>query len=303
MPSHTHHPDHLSPLERQLIAYGACLPFLDPIRPIVADIRQRHGIGPPICRADLAANLRQHPPEALLSEVLDALRTVEWPAPVSFVNYICRPELAIAWLQDKLAKDTPFDVPDDLLAALRPLADIFLSMIAEPLVRYIVVGPMEVPQPIPSDFVQTAFAIDLFGERLVIAIAGASADPRMIAREFVQTYNQAFGLPAPPRRPRVAEQYARDAWVWAAYEDLKAEKPERLRRAETSHEPLTDVSIYALIADLHSEVFPREAPGRPYSKQREQYITRLIPTLRQARHRFQERFFEAPDPPELPPTP
>ena len=44
---------YLSPLKRFLVAYGACLPFL-PICPIVADIRQRHDIEPPISRADLA---------------------------------------------------------------------------------------------------------------------------------------------------------------------------------------------------------------------------------------------------------
>jgi len=201
-----------SPLHRQLIAYGACLPFLPPIRPIVAHIRQRHEIDPPSDRETLAYNLKHHPPDPLLPQVLDALRTVEWPADISFMNYVSRPELAAAWLQHHFSEDLPPDLLDRLLATIQPLCGFFLlKIVANPLARYIVVGPMELPQPLPADFVQTAFAIAPFGEPLVIAIANHAADPRQIAGEFTRTFHRTFPR---PRTRRVPDQIARDAWVW-----------------------------------------------------------------------------------------
>jgi len=42
----TNEPNSPSHLERRLVAYGACLPFLDGIPPIIAALRQSHDIEP-----------------------------------------------------------------------------------------------------------------------------------------------------------------------------------------------------------------------------------------------------------------
>jgi len=318
MPRQPASPDDLSPLERFLVAYGAALPFLPQLRPIVAAVRQAHEIDPPFDGESLDYNLKHFPPETLEPEVLEALLQVEWPEDVGFLNYLCRPQLIKAALDDLPepdleSEDPPFDpqTAADLVkrfdSIIMPailhatgLGAAFLQVFARTLARYIVVGPMELPQPIPNPLMQRVIIAPVRGETLVIAIVNRAGDPKKTAKEFVKAHHRLFKRTA---RTRVGPEFERDAWVWATYEGLKAEEAENLRRAEIMGEPHTDIGVYARIADLYFELYPNKAHGAPDSPERDRHIENLIPTLRKARQRFQERFFEAPEEPQAPPDP
>jgi hypothetical protein len=145
---------------------------------------------------------------------------------------------------------------------------------------------MELPQPLDPTLIGTVTTTRVLDEKVVMAFAGAGADPKQVARDFLSLWRKTFQPTYPRARDRVPDRLTRDAWVWATYHALHHEKAFNLNIAHLLNEPERDISRYARIAELHCMLFPHEAKGRSRSRARQAYMDRLIPTLRKRRHRF-----------------
>jgi hypothetical protein len=134
------------------------------------------------------------------------------------------------------------------------------------------------------------------GDYLLVMVTHRGANPHAVAEQLVNEWDELYGGPDTPHRFAVPPTLPRQAWVWATYKALLAEKTaERDRDAslidrlmELLGESRQETSRYVMIADMYCEVFPGPEQGEPDTKERDAYIEKLVPDLRKWCSRFEE---------------
>ncbi|HUT59039.1 MAG TPA: hypothetical protein VNA25_14415 [Phycisphaerae bacterium] len=299
MPRQPSSSDDLSRDDDQLLLLGAFLPLLDDLAPIVASIRDAQGIEPPATLKQRDDNLQNHPPRTIEPHVLQALHRVTWTGPFTFLNIVANP----AFTTKALSSFLPPPAAQAVAAFIDSLTlhDLIYPTLARSLARYIVVGPMELPQPLPREALGSVFAIPFLGDYMIGAIANRLSNPRTLATRLIQASTAVFRRLGHPARRRVPSRLARDAWVHCTYEELKANRDATLAAAQIMDEQQRETNRYVAIAELHCELFPEEAQGLPDSDERDAYVARLAHNLRVAHKRFRDRLSQAlPKPPDTP---
>jgi hypothetical protein len=289
--------DDLPAIERYRIVLGAGLLIMPDFQKIVATIRDRHGLRDPHDQDDLAENLLIKTPQALEPEVLGELKKHRWSKDLKGIGWLAHPERLRPW--------TRLPILGDLLKIVVQgleeyhWTDKFFSPLAPFMARHIVIGSMELPQPLPEEYLSTAFAFPVAGDKAVIAFAHAGSDPRQVAEELVRVWHETFPPHDPDQMISSAPTLARSAWIWSTYETLREDRDYRptarqqtiaASQAEQLGESNQATSLYVTLADMYCEAFPVDSQGEPDTPDRDEYIVKLLPTLRQAHLRFKERW-------------
>ena len=288
--------DDLPAIERYRIVLGAFIPLLPDAHKIIQEVRAARGLCDPRDQDELAHNLRTVTPQALEPEAREALRRHRWSKQLRAFGTFGHPEGLRKWAW---------------LPAIGPFLDItvrgleqygwsekFFTPLARHLAHHIVLGHMDLPQPLPDEYLSTAFAFPVAGDKMVVAFAHAMSDPRQVAEELVRVWHETFPAHEPDQLPTSSPTLARNAWAWSTYETLSEEDVPDLddrqmstveSLAETMNESKQATSRYVTLAEMYCEAFPDDAQGEPDTPQRDQYLIQLVPTLRQARNRFRRR--------------
>lgn len=216
------------------------MPFDDECAPIVSAIRIKHGIEPPRNREELRFNLRHYPPHSLENQVLEAL--VEVADRLFFPNLNQLPDMPTQESEENIP-----DLPPEIETIIEnQLSNFMLEAFGRSLARYIVVGPMELPQPLYANFTGGVFTIPIAGLQFVFALANQFSKPKILAHQFIKECDRAFKHPVAPLRDRIPDELALQAWAWATYESLNIEN---------------ESDRYATIAEIYCEAFPNKKQG------------------------------------------
>ncbi len=242
------------PTNRHQILLGELLPSHALLLPILKEIKAKYGLdwqdtSDPLfaellvkdsdipwemIKADIFDKVLNHPElwPTNLKSLADALRleTDNFQNPEQFVqNYV---------LTDKDIEATKKGLLNLLMPLLKKF-DQMLKTTADFLVAYLATGESQV---IPFDWLGNVQSSEMFGEPVVMAVAGRLSDPKEIAQKFTAEYHRVFGK----NQPKISRG------------DLNAAKYLRMK--------LEGIRIKD-IADIYIENHPSEFPKDPRSKE------------------------------------
>ena len=207
--------------------YGKILPSHPSIKPILLDVRQKYKV-PEIEPGDNGFRvLLEYELEidwkAVHAEIMQRLKDIPDLIPekardgyLKFKKFIGKPfddpELKKV---SKSFRDGVLMIVDYFIKMYQPQAekiDGFYQTLTDHCVEFLLTGEA---RPIPEDWIFYVKTLtDSNGEKTVIAIAGALANPDVIADEFRAEYRKAFGADHPviTEKAVTAADYLRDRW-------------------------------------------------------------------------------------------
>ncbi|MHB8995886.1 MAG: hypothetical protein ACYC63_11630 [Armatimonadota bacterium] len=196
---------------REKHAYAFTIGLLneEPVQDFIDRVRRREKITPPEDAGELAYNLDHYSPEDYEAEAFEfAMDYIEHPTPAE-MGKIDPSEIDVAeYIKENPLLLTPPGMMEGLIMRAIPLGDI-RSDTAKVIARHIVVGYMELPEPIFSVPPGWVLPVEDDGVPQVIMIAGPGCDLNKLIAIFRETCRETFGTGQRDRGPDLA---AKTAW-------------------------------------------------------------------------------------------
>lgn len=241
-------PDDLKPGNLQgkyAYAYTIGLLSEDPVQEFVDRVRRREGIAAPENAEDLAYNLEHHAPEELEPEAFEFLLThIEEPTSADMGKIDPTQTDLAEYMKENPVLYTPPGMLESFMQKAIPVGDI-RSDAARVIARHIVVGYMEVPEPIFSVHPGWVVPTEHDGVPQVLMIAAPGCDLDELIRTFKETCREMFGT---GQRERGPDKAVKTAWQRAMAKYLRRQGEDEGR---VDHK----------VAELSFEVWPETKPG------------------------------------------